>query len=85
MSPASADTTGEPTTAEFDVVANTLSHGLTAQLESLRAVVVKAESAREADRAEIARLTAELADRNGTIESMQQKLREFADTLDHGT
>jgi hypothetical protein len=85
VSPASADTTGEPTTSEFDEVANTLSHGLAAQLGSLRAVVVKAESAREADRAEIARLTAELADRNGTIASMQQKLREFADTLDQRT
>ena len=85
VSSEAADTTGGPTTSEFDEAASTLSEGLTAQLGSLRAVVVKAESRRERDRAEIARLTAELADRNGTIETMQQKLREFADTLEHGT
>jgi hypothetical protein len=99
VSPESAETTGEPTASDFDEVAKTLSEGLSAQLGSLRAIVVKAEDTRERDRAEIARLTAELAnlsaqlndrtaelsDRNGTIESMQQKLREFADTLEHRT
>jgi hypothetical protein len=91
---ASAD---EPTASDFDEVARTLSDGLSAQLDSLRAIVVEAESSRERDRSEIARLTAELAgrsaelndraaelaDRNGTIESMQQKLRELADSLEH--
>jgi hypothetical protein len=99
VSPESADPTGEPTASDFDEVANTLSEGLSAQLGALRAIVVEAESRRERDRTEIARLTAELADRsaelndriaeladrNGTIESMQQKLREFADTLEHRT
>lgn len=99
VSPESADTTGEPTASDFDEVAKTLSEGLSAQLGSLRAILVKAESTHERDRAEIARLiaerdnlsaqlndrTAELSDRNGTIESMQQKLREFADTLEHRT
>ena len=63
---------------------------MSAQLDSLRAIVVEAESTRERDRNEIERLTAELndraaelADRNGTIESMQQKLRELADSLEH--
>jgi Type II secretion system (T2SS), protein E, N-terminal domain len=91
---ASAD---EATASDFDEVARTLSDGLSAQLDSLRAIVVEAESGRERDRSEIARLTAELADRsaelndraaeladrNGTIESMQQKLRELADSLEH--
>jgi hypothetical protein len=99
VSPESSVTSGEPTASDFDDVAKTLSEGLSAQLGSLRAIVVNAESARERDRAEIARLTAELAilhtqlndrtaelaDRNGTIGSMQQKLREFADTLEHRT
>ena len=98
VSPESADTTGDPTASAFDEVAKSLSEGVNAQLGSLRAMVVKAESARERDRAEIARLTAELADlnaelndrttelaeRNGALDSMQQKLREFADTLEHG-
>ena len=80
----------EPTASDFDEVARTLSDGLSAQLDSLRAIVVEAESTRERDRSEIARLTAELddranevADRNGTIESMQRKLRELADSLEH--
>jgi hypothetical protein len=78
------------TASGFDQVAKTLSEGLSAQLDSLRAIVVEAESTRERDRNEIERLTAELndraaelADRNGTIESMQQKLRELADSLEH--
>jgi uncharacterized coiled-coil protein SlyX len=89
---------GDPTASEFDEVARALSEGVNAQLGSLRAVVANAESARERDRAEIARLTAELADlnaeltdrttelaeRNGTLDSMQQKLRELADSLEHG-
>ena len=33
-------------------------------------------------RAELNDRAAELADRNGTIESMQQKLRELADSLE---
>ena len=80
----------EPTASDFDEVARTLSDGLSAQLDSLRAIVVEAESTRERDRSDIARLTAELddranevADRNGTIESMQRKLRELADSLEH--
>jgi hypothetical protein len=78
------------TASGFDQVAKTLSEGLSAQLDSLRAIVVEAESTRERDRNEIERLTAELndraaelADRNGTIESMQQTLRELADSLEH--
>lgn len=90
------DSADQPTASDFDEVAKTLSEGLSAQLDSLRAIVVEAESTRERDRIEIARLTAELADRNaelsdrateladrnGTIESMQQKLRELADSLE---
>lgn len=96
VTPESGDSAGEPTASDFDEVAKTLSEGLSAQLDSLRAIVVEAESTRERDRGEIARLTAELsdrnaelndraaelADRNGTIESMQQKLRELADSLE---
>lgn len=90
------DSADQPTASDFDEVAKTLSEGLSAQLDSLRAIVVEAESTRERDRIEIGRLTAELADRNaelsdrateladrnGTIESMQQKLRELADSLE---
>ena len=79
----------EPSATDFDEVARTLTEGLGAQLASLRAIVAEAEATRERDRAEIARLTAELddrgaelADRNGTIESMQQTLRELADSLE---
>jgi hypothetical protein len=103
---ASVDETDEPTASDFDEVARTLSDGLSAQLGSLRAIVVEAESARARDTAEITRLTAELsartaevadqqskltdravelADRNETIKSMQQKLRELADTLEHSS
>src|SRR5688500_1871624 len=94
--PAIADATGEPTASDFDEVATTLAEGLSAQLGTLRAIVVAAESTRERDRAEIARLeteladrsvelagrAAELAERNATIESMQQKLRGLADALE---
>jgi Type II secretion system (T2SS), protein E, N-terminal domain len=87
--PQVGDAAGEPTASDFDEVARTLSDGLSAQLDSLRAIVVEAESTRERDRSEIARLTAELddranelADRNGTIESMQRTLRELADSLE---
>lgn len=96
VTPEIGDSADEPTASDFDEVAKTLSEGLSAQLDSLRAIVVEAESTRERDRSEIARLTseladrraelndraAELADRNGTIESMQQKLRELADSLE---
>ncbi len=102
----SVDETDEPTASDFDEVARTLSDGLSAQLGSLRAIVVEAESTRARDAAEITRLTAELsarttevaeqqskltdravelADRNETIKSMQQKLRELADTLEHSS
>jgi hypothetical protein len=50
--------------ANFDEVASTLTDALGAQLASLRGIVVEAETRREADRNEIARLEAELADRN---------------------
>ena len=96
VTPEIGDSADQPTASDFDEVAKTLSEGLSAQLDSLRAIVVEAESTRERDRIEIARLTAELADRNaelsdrateladrnGTIESMQQKLRELADSLE---
>lgn len=86
----------EPTASDFDEVARTLSDGLSSQLASLRAIVVEAESARERDGLEIARLTTELSDRatelterstelesrNETLKSMQQTLRDLADTLD---
>jgi hypothetical protein len=79
----------EPSSTDFDVVARTLTEGLGAQLASLRGIVAEAESTRERDRGEIARLTAELddrraelAERNDTIGSMQQKLRELADSLE---
>ena len=87
---------GEATATGFDEVAKTLSDGLSSQLASLRAIVVEAESAREHDSFEIARLTTELAERstelterstelesrNETLKSMQQTLRDLADTLD---
>ncbi len=94
---------------DFDEVARTLSDAMSSQLASLRQIVVEAESKRERDSTEIARLRAELTDRkqeladrneelsdrnaeladrntelserNTTIQSMQQKLRELADTL----
>jgi hypothetical protein len=92
-----ADVPEEHSTTDFDALARTLSDGLSAQLSSLRAIVVEAEAARARDGAEITRLTDELAgrttelaerttdlgNRNDTIVSMQQKLREFADTLEH--
>jgi hypothetical protein len=109
----SVDETEEPTSSDFDEVARSLSDGLSAQLGSLRSIVVEAESARARDAAEITRLraelysqtaeladrqselndrqselnnrTAELADRNETITSMQQKLRELADTLERSS
>ena len=66
----------------FDEVARTLSDGLSSQLASLRSIVVDAESRRESDRLEIERLQAEVAERDETIRSMQQQLREFADSLE---
>jgi hypothetical protein len=66
----------------FDEVARTLSDGLTSQLASLRAIVIEAETRREADSKEIERLTAEVAERDETVRSMQQQLREFADSLE---
>jgi uncharacterized coiled-coil protein SlyX len=96
VTPEIGDSADQPTASDFDEVAKSLSEGLSAQLDSLRAIVVEAESTRERDRREIERLTAELADRaaelndraaeladrNGTIESMQHKLRELADSLE---
>jgi hypothetical protein len=80
---------GEPKSSDFDEFAKTLSDGLSSQLASLRAIVVEAESARERDSVEIARLTTELSDRateltsrTETLKSMQQTLRELADKLD---
>jgi MshEN domain len=77
------------TATDFDEVARTLSDGLSSQLASLRQIVVEAEERRERDSTEIARLTAELSDRNSklaerstTIESMKQSLRELADSFD---
>jgi hypothetical protein len=95
----SAENADEPTASDFDAVAASLTDVLGAKLASLRAIVVEAESTRERDRIEIARLTAELedrtaelndrtvelADRNDTVEAMQQKLRELADSLDRRT
>jgi hypothetical protein len=66
----------------FDEVARTLSDGLSSQLASLRSIVVEAESRRESDRLELERLQAEVAERDETIRSMQQQLRDFADSLE---
>jgi hypothetical protein len=103
VAPEPAESANEPTASDFDEVAKTLSAGLSAQLASLRTIVVDAESARQRDGVEIARLTAELSDRttelndrttelsdrsaelagrNETIQAMQHKLRELADTLE---
>jgi hypothetical protein len=49
-------TTEEPGANDFDEVARTLSDGLTAQLSSLRAIVLDAVARRDADRREIERL-----------------------------
>ena len=80
---------GEPKSSDFDEFAKTLSDGLSSQLASLRAIVVEAESTRERDNLEIARLTTELSDRatelttrTETLKSLQQTLRELADKLD---
>jgi len=72
----------EPGANNFDEVARTLSDGLTSQLASLRAIVVEAETRRDADRVEIERLQADVAERDETIRSMQQQLRDFADSLE---
>ena len=72
----------EPGSNNFDEVARTLSDGLSSQLASLRSIVVEAESRREADRVAIERLQADVAERDETIRSMQQQLREFADSLE---
>lgn len=80
--PVFSDVTDEPGSNNFDEVARTLSDGLSSQLASLRSIVVEAESRREADRVEMERLESEVAERDETIRSMQQKLREFADTLE---
>jgi hypothetical protein len=77
-----APTEDEPGANDFDEVARSLSDGLTSQLASLRAIVVEAESRRDSDRQEIERLEAVVAERDETIRSMQQKLREFADSLE---
>ena len=78
-----------PGAGNFDEVARSLSDGLSSQLASLRSIVIEAETRREADRSEIERLQADVADRDSTIaerdetiSSMQQKLREFADSLE---
>jgi len=72
----------EPGANNFDEVARSLSDGLSSQLASLRSIVIEAESRREADRVEIERLQAEVSERDETIRSMQQTLREFADSLE---
>ena len=79
----------EPGADNFDEVARSLSDGLSSQLASLRSIVVEAETRREADRLEIERLQAEiaqrdstLAERDETINSMQHQLREFSDWLE---
>ena len=80
---------GDATATDFDEVARTLSDGLSSQLASLRQIVVEAEERRERDSTEIARLKAELSDRDSqlaergnTIQSMKQSLRDLADSFD---
>lgn len=80
--PVFGDAVDEPGSNNFDEVARTLSDGLSSQLASLRSIVVEAETRRDADRVEIGRLGSEIAERDETISSMQQKLREFADSLE---
>jgi hypothetical protein len=77
-----SEVTDEPGSNNFDEVARTLSDGLSSQLASLRSIVVEAESRREADRVEMERLESEVSERDETIRSMQQKLHEFADSLE---
>jgi hypothetical protein len=72
----------EPGADNFDEVARSLSDGLSSQLASLRSIVVEAETRREVDRLEVERLQAEVAERDETIRSMQQQLRDFADSLE---
>jgi hypothetical protein len=72
----------EPGADNFDEVARSLSDGLSSQLASLRSIVVEAETRRETDRVEMERLQAEVAERDETIRSMQQQLRDFADSLE---
>jgi hypothetical protein len=67
--------------ANFDEVASTLTDALGAQLASLRGIVVEAETRREADRNEIARLEAELADRNTDLADRAGELAQKAAEL----
>jgi len=80
--PVFGDEGHEPGADNFDEVARSLSDGLSSQLASLRSIVVEAETRRDADRVEIERLQTEVADRDETIRSMQQQLRDFADSLE---
>jgi hypothetical protein len=75
-------TVEEPGANDFDEVARSLSDGLSSQLASLRTIVVEAENRRDADRREIERLEDEVRERDETIRSMQQTLRDFADSLE---
>ncbi len=81
------ETAGDQAVEGFDGLAKMLRDGV-AELEQLRATVAKANEAQEHDRrererleAEVARQAGELDERNETIRSMQQTLRDFADGL----
>jgi hypothetical protein len=78
---AAAGEDARPTTADFDDVARHLTDAVGAHLDSLRAIAVEAQAARERDRLELARLRLELGERNEAIESLQQTLRDLADGL----
>jgi hypothetical protein len=87
--PVFGDEDTKPGADNFDEVARSLSDGLSSQLASLRSIVVEAETRREADRVEIERLQAELAqrdstvaERDDTINAMQKQLSEFSDWLE---
>ena len=72
---------GEPKSTDFDEFAKTLSDGLSSQLASLRAIVVEAESTRERDSLEIARLKTELSDRATELTSRTETLKTIHQTL----
>jgi Type II secretion system (T2SS), protein E, N-terminal domain len=71
----------EHSSTDFDELAKSLSDGLSAQLGSLRAIVVEAESARQHDGIELARLTAELAGVTADLAARTTELSERTNEL----
>ena len=75
----------EQTTTDFDELAKTLSDGLSAQLSSLRAIVVEAEATRARDAVELARLNSELATRSNELNDRTNELEARTNELNERT